>query len=147
MPIEIQNFSHIVMPVSNLEASIAFYTGLLGLEKIFEQEVPDPGKQGGTRSMVGCLVGGSVVIEFGANRAFPEVVDGSVSPILAFSVVDIEQTHRAVLEAGVKPLMGPREMAPGLMMLFVCDPDGRTIEFAQFPSGLANSAEYALAEH
>lgn len=146
MPIEIQNFSHVVMSVSDLEASVAFYSGLLGLEKIFEQEVPEPGKQGGTRSMVGCLVGGSMVIEFGANRAHPERVDGSGSPILAFAVADIEAAHRAVLEAGVKPLMGPREMAPGLMMLFVRDPDGRTIEFAQFPDGHANSAEYALAD-
>ncbi|MFK7897045.1 MAG: VOC family protein [Myxococcota bacterium] len=145
MPLEIQNFSHVVMQVSNLEDSIAFYQGLLGLEEIFQQEFPEPGQPGATRRMVGCLVGGSVVIEFGASLTDPKPVDGSSSPILAFGVADIEATHQAILDAGVKPLMGPREMAPGLMMVFVQDPDGRTIEFAQFPDGQANSAEYALA--
>ena len=40
--------------------------------------------------------------------------------------------------------MPPREMMPGLFMIFVQDPDGRTIEFAQFPDGAKNNAEYNL---
>ena len=42
MSLGIQSFSHVVMQVGDLEAAIAFYGGLLGLERTFEQPYPDP---------------------------------------------------------------------------------------------------------
>ena len=50
-----------------------------------------------------------------------------------------------LLEAGVTPLMPPTEMAPGLFMIFLRDPDGRTIELAQFSGGATCTVEYARA--
>jgi len=64
---------------------------------------------------------------------------------MALSVADIEAAHRAPLAAGVTPLMPPTEMVPGLFMIFLCDPDGRKIELAQFSGGATSSVEYARA--
>lgn len=142
MSIEIQKFSHVVMSVSDLDRSVAFYHGLLGLPKVFERSYTDP-RSGRTQQVVGCLVGGTVVLEMGADPERPRKIDGSSSPILALTVADIEAAHRALLAAGVALLMPPTEMAPGVYMIFLRDPDGRTIELAQFPAGATSSAEYA----
>jgi catechol 2,3-dioxygenase-like lactoylglutathione lyase family enzyme len=140
--IEIQKFSHVVMSVSDLDRSVAFYHGLLGLPKVFERSYTDP-RSGRTQQVVGCLVGGTVVLEMGADPERPRKIDGSSSPILALTVADIEAAHRALLAAGVAPRMPPTEMAPGVYMIFLRDPDGRTIELAQFSGGATSSAEYA----
>ena len=146
MAIEIENFSHVAMQVSNLDESIAFYRDLLGLEMIMETR-PEDFPEGAPRvHVVGCLVGTNVVIEFGVGLGPPGPVKTEGSPVLAFGVRDIEETHQALLEAGVKPTMPPREMMPGLFMLFIQDPDGRTIELAQFPDGALNNAEYNLGK-
>jgi catechol 2,3-dioxygenase-like lactoylglutathione lyase family enzyme len=144
MALEIQKFSHVVMQVSDLARSVDFYCGLLGLEQLFERSFTDP-RTGRTQQVVGCLVGGSVVLEMGADPERPRKVDGSSSPILALSVADIEAAHRELLAAGVTPLMPPTEMVPGLFMIFLRDPDGRTIELAQFSNGATSSVEYARA--
>ena len=47
--------------------------------------------------------------------------------------------------AGVPPLMPPTAVAPGSSMIFLRDPDGRTIELAQFADGATCSAEYTCA--
>lgn len=144
MALEIQKFSHLVMQVSDLGRSVDFYCGLLGLEKLFDRSFSDP-RTGRTQQVVGCLVGGSVVLELGADPSRPREVDGSSSPILALSVGDIEAAHRHLLAAGVTPVMPPTEMVPGLFMIFLRDPDGRTVELAQFPGGATSSVEYARA--
>ncbi|MBY0399898.1 VOC family protein [Myxococcota bacterium] len=142
MALEIQKFSHVVMQVSDLARSVEFYHGLLGLPKLFERSFTDP-RSGRTQQVVGCLVGEAVVLEMGADPARPRTVDGSSSPILALSVADIHEAHRRLLEAGVTPVMPPTEMAPGLFMIFLRDPDGRTIELAQFSGGATCSVDYA----
>lgn len=142
MGLEILKFSHIVMPVSDLARSLAFYHGLLGLPKLFERAYTDP-RTGRTQQVAGCLVGGTVVLEMGADPERPRKIDGAASPILALSVADIEAAHRALLAAGVAPVMPPTEMAPGIFMIFLRDPDGRTIELAQFSEGATSSAEHA----
>ncbi len=144
MALEILKFSHLVMQVSDLARSVDFYHGLLSLEKLFERSYTDP-RTGRSQQVVGCLVGGSVVLELGADPERPRKVDGSSSPVLALSVVDIHEAHRRLLAAGVAPLMPPTEMAPGIFMIFLRDPDGRTIELAQFADGATSSAEYARA--
>ncbi len=142
MPLEIQKLSHVVMQVSDLARSVDFYHGVLGLEKLFERSFTDP-RNGSTQQVVGCLVGGSVVLELGAEPDRPRRIDGRGSPILALTVPDIEAAHRHLLGAGLTPAMPPTEMAPGLYMLFVLDPDGRTIELAQFTDGATCSVDYA----
>ncbi|MEZ4331485.1 MAG: VOC family protein [Myxococcota bacterium] len=144
MSLEIQKFSHVVMPVSDLARSVDFYHGLLGLPKLFERSFTDP-RTGRTQLVVGVVVGEAVVLEMGADPERPRRVDGSSAPILALSVADIHDAHRRLLEVGVTPVMPPTEMVPGLFMLFLRDPDGRTIELAQFPGGATCSLDYARA--
>ncbi|MEZ4282063.1 MAG: VOC family protein [Myxococcota bacterium] len=144
MSLGIQKFSHVVMQVSDLGRSVEFYCGLLGLEKLFERSYSDP-RTGRTQQVVGCLVGGTVVLELGADPERPRAIDGRSAPILALSVADIREAHQHLQAAGVTPLMPPTEMAPGLFMIFLSDPDGRTIELAQFSGGATCSVEYARA--
>ncbi len=145
MPIKIEKFSHVVMQVANLDESIAFYRDLLGLEIVLEAK-PEDFPEGVLQvHVVGCLVGGDVVLEFGEGLGGTGPVETKGSPILALSVADIQQTHAALLEAGVEPTMPPTEMVPGIFMIFIRDPDGRTIEFVQFPNGALSSAEHSAA--
>lgn len=141
MALEILKFSHVVMQVSDLVHSVDFYHGLLGLEKLFERSFTDP-RTGRSQQVVGCLVGGSVVLEMGADPERPRKVDGSSSPVLALSVADIHEAHRQLLAAGVTPLVPPTEMAPGIFMIFLRDPDGRTIELVEFAGGATSSVDY-----
>lgn len=144
MSLEIQKLSHVVMSVSDLARSVEFYHGLLGLPKLFERSFTDP-RTGRTQQVVGVVVGEAVVLEMGSDPERPRQVDGSSAPILALSVADVHEAHRRLLAAGVTPTMPPTEMVPGLFMLFLRDPDGRTIELAQFTGGATCSLEYARA--
>jgi len=141
--VEIEKFSHVAMQVSDLEASLAFYHGLLGLEKVFERVYDDPRPGGRQLRIAACRVGGTVMLEFTAAVEDPQPVDGRSAPVVAFGVADIHDTHARILAAGVEPMMPPTEMEPGVFMVFVRDPDGRTIEFVQFPGGALSSAEYS----
>ena len=47
--------------------------------------------------------------------------------------------------AAVVPRMPPTAVAPGIFRIFLRDPDGRTIELAQFADGATCSAEYTCA--
>lgn len=144
MSIGIRKFSHVVMQVSDLGRAVDFYCGLLGLEKLFERRYADP-RTGATQEIVGCLIGDSVVLEMGADPARTRPIDGRTAPILALSVDDLQDAHRRLLAAGATPTMPPTEMAPGVFMLFLRDPDGRTVELVQFTGGATCSAEYARA--
>ena len=143
MALEIEKFSHVAMQVSNLEASIAFYHELLGLEMIFDRPYVDPRRPNHPLRVVGCVVGGTVTIEFMGDPERTREIDGSASPVLALNVADLQDTHARLLAAGVEPMMPPTEMEPGVFMIFVRDPDGRTIEFVEFSSGASCSAEFA----
>ena len=46
MAIEIRAFSHVVLPVSDLDAALAFYRDVLGLEVAMRLEPDDPDSDG-----------------------------------------------------------------------------------------------------
>ncbi|HPG28130.1 MAG: VOC family protein [Spirochaetaceae bacterium] len=141
MSLGIQSFSHVVMQVGDLEAAIAFYGGLLGLERTFEQPYPDPAGGAPLRA-VGFRAGPHVMLELMGRPGEPREIDGRAAPILALAVADIEAADRALRAAGETRHRPPVEMAPGIFMLFLRDPDGRTIELVQFPAGARSSVEH-----
>jgi glyoxylase I family protein len=147
--VSVQKLSHIVLHVSDMERSLKFYRDILGLEVAFETNSEDLGDGaaamtagGGGFRVVGCLVRGGMVLELteGMSTAIHDGADDSY--IIALSVSDIEEAHGQIIEAGVSPLMPPMEVVPGIKMFFVQDPDGRQIEFVEFPGDANSSAEY-----
>src|SRR5690242_20922487 len=66
-PIAVQNFSHVCIGVSDIEASLAFYTAVLGMDVVFDVELEGAGLDavtGGAAQngrMIGGLIGGAMV--------------------------------------------------------------------------------------
>ena len=80
-------------------------------------------------------VPGGVMLELAQGMA--RKLDSSY--VLALGVADVRAAARALEAAGVAPSMPPTEVMPGVTMLFVQDPDGRTIELVEFASGALTS--------
>src|SRR5246127_144659 len=102
-PIAVQNFSHVCIGVSDIEASLAFYTAVLGMDVVFDVELEGAGLDavtGGAAQrgrMVGGLIGAAMVelLSLGA------VPDGPSGPHLgytnvSFRVDDLDATYDAV---------------------------------------------------
>mgnify|MGYP001814178793 FL=1 len=138
MPVDIRAFSHVVLPVSDLDASLAFFHEALGLEIVLRIEPDDPDAAGGMASgmrIAGVAVPGGIVLEL-AEGMSPSLES---STVIALNVADIQAAARQVEAAGLVPSMPPTEVMPGVTMMFVPDPDGRTIELVEFGSGAPTS--------
>jgi lactoylglutathione lyase len=144
MTLDIKKFSHLGLRVSDLEASLSFYVDVLGFEKLFQKDYSDPRHPDVKNRIAGCRAPGSEVafelLELGigkkeTDKTGKQSIDASAAPVMAFGVADLEETHRRIQEAGLRLLMPPTEMSPGVRMLFLADPDGRTIECAEFSTG------------
>ena len=134
MPVTIRAFSHIVLPVSDLEAALAFYGDLLGLEVVMRLEPDTSGPKGSIAAgldIAGMLVPGGIMLEL--VEGAQEVRAGST--VLALNVADVNVAQKQVEAAGVTPAMPPTEVTPGVTMMFLTDPDGRTVELVEFASG------------
>jgi catechol 2,3-dioxygenase-like lactoylglutathione lyase family enzyme len=145
MPIDIRAFSHVVLPVSDLDASLAFFHGALGLEIVMEIGPDDPDAEGGIASglrIAGVAVPGGMVIEL--VQGMTTKLESAA--VLALNVADIRAAAKQAEDAGLTPTMPPTEVMPGVTMMFLADPDGRTIELVEFGSGARSSFENLQAD-
>lgn len=116
---KIEKINHVGLPVSDRAASIAFFSGLLGLEIIPHQ-----------------IEGNSLVwtrAEDGAMVHLIEPPSGNVADSrthVALQVDDIDAALEAVRAAGIELTSGPGERHNGQRYFFVDDPDGNRIEIA-----------------
>lgn len=140
MPLAIRAFSHVVLPVTDLDAALAFYRDLLGLEVVMRQGPDEPDAEGSIAAglrIAGLLVPGGIMLELvegmGSSTASTSVV--------ALNVADVKAAEESVRAQGVEPRMPPTEVMPGVTMMFLADPDGRTVELVQFASGAQSSYE------
>ena len=113
---------------ADLERSLEFYAGLLGLEKIQEMPVP---------------FGTMHRMAFG--ESFVKLIDPNVVPgagplglvealgfrYLTFQVSNIDEVCSECQAAGVEFEMGKQELMPGVTIAMVRDPDGNVVEFVQ----------------
>lgn len=144
MALDIRAFSHVALPVSDLDASLAFYRDVLGLEVVLRLDPDDEDAKGGIAAglrIAGVLVPGGVMLELG--EGMPGTLGSSY--VLALNVPDVREAQREIEAAGLKPSMPPTEVVPGVTMMFVPDPDGRTIEFVEFASGASSNYTNLLA--
>lgn len=149
-PIGVRNFSHVSVHVADMERAKRFYVDLLGLKVLFDVALEGPGLEAVTLSpgakgrMVGCLVPGGAMIELveGIQQAEGGGLTDGTNDSLIFSlcVEDLDSAYRSFELAGIIPLQRPADVG-GVRMFFVRDPDGRRIEFIQFPGDASRAAE------
>lgn len=141
-PIAVANFSHLCVGVSDMERSVAFYTGVLGMDVVFDVALDGAGLDAvtgmtdGKGRMVGGLIGGTMVelLSLGDIPAVPEGPHLGYTN-MSFRVKDLDAAHAAVERHQGVHVTPPADIA-GLRMFFVYDPDATPIELIELPSGV-----------
>ena len=133
-------FLHSMVRVFDLDASLHFYCGLLGLREVRRRDVPS-----GRFTLVFLETPASAdgsdtaQIELTHNWDQPEPYDGGRNfGHLAFAVDDIYALCQTLLDAGVTLHRPPRDGR----MAFVRSPDGISIELLQAGDALPPSAPW-----
>lgn len=147
-PIAVQNFSHICVGVSDIEASRAFYTAVLGMDVVFDVELGGAGLDsvtGGAAQqgrMVGGLIGGAMV-ELLSLGAVPECPSGPHLGYtnMSFRVDDLDAVYDAVRRDHPDVRAEPPVDIGGVRMFFLYDPDGTPIELVELPAGLTTTVQ------
>jgi lactoylglutathione lyase len=122
---------HTMIRVLDLDKSLAFYTGPLGMKLLRRSDYPD-GKF--TNAFVGYGPEESnTVVELTHNWGRPEPYDvGNGFGHLALGVPDIYGTCEILAKMGVKITRPPGPMKHGTTVIaFIEDPDGYKIELIQ----------------
>ncbi|WP_297488976.1 lactoylglutathione lyase [Acidocella sp.] len=126
------NFSylHTMLRVGDLERSVAFYTGLLGMTELRRTEVP-----AGKYTLVFIGYGDErahTVLELTYNWGVQHYELGSAFGHLALGVPDIAATVAQLRAAGAKISREPGPVQFGTTMIaFIEDPDGYKIELIE----------------
>ena len=124
-------FLHTMIRVGDLERSVRFYTGPLGMKELRRRDVPD-GKY--TLSFVGYgeEAEGAAVVELTYNYGVEKYELGSAFGHLAIAVPDIKAVVEKVRAAGGKVTREPGPVKFGTTVIaFVEDPDGYKIELIE----------------
>ena len=125
------SFLHTMLRVGDLERSVRFYTGLLGMRELRRRDVPD-GKY--TLVFVGYAPeeSGAAVIELTYNYGVDTYDLGTAFGHLAIGVPDVAATCAGLRAAGAKITREPGPVKFGSTIIaFVEDPDGYKIELIQ----------------
>ena len=117
---------YIMVNVSDMSRSVAFYRDILGLALKFESPGWSEFQTGATTLALhlGRARGG------GEGRASAEPAAGTCA--IGFSVEDLEATHRELTARGARFVLAPTEQVNEGIRLAVCvDPDGLALSFAE----------------
>ena len=144
--IGLRTFCHISLHVNDMEKSQHFYRDLLGLKVLFDVDLAGPGLEsvtgipGAKGRMVGTVAPGGTMIELvQGTRPGPQRGDDD-SMIFSLTVESVDRAYDAFKSVGIVPLQQPAEIE-GTRMFFVQDPDGRRVEFVEYPEGAPRAAE------
>lgn len=118
---------HTMIRVGDLDRSLAFYTGVLGMQLLRRQDYPD-GKF--TLAFVGYgNEQANTVLELTHNWETPNYQLGNGFGHIAIEVDDVYRAVEQIRSAGGKVVREPGPMQHGSTILaFVEDPDGYKIE-------------------
>ncbi len=124
------SYLHTMLRVGNLERSVNFYTGLLGMKELRRHDVPD-GKY--TLSFVGYGDEDShTVLELTYNWGVEHYEIGTAFGHLALGVPDIYAACEKLRAAGAKIAREPGPVKFGTTVIaFIEDPDGYKIELIE----------------
>jgi lactoylglutathione lyase len=124
-------YLHTMLRVKNLDESVKFYTGLLGMTELRRHEVPE-----GKYSLAFIGYGGeqsNTVLELTYNWGKDDGYElGSAFGHLALGVPDIYATCESLRKAGAKIAREPGPVKFGTTVIaFIEDPDGYKIELIE----------------
>ncbi|MGB8391684.1 VOC family protein [Mycobacterium sp.] len=147
-PIAVQNFSHICVGVSDIEASMAFYTAVLGMDVVFDVELEGAalgsvtGGAAHKGRMVGGLIGGAMV-ELLSLGAVPDIPSGPHLGYtnMSFRVDDLDAAYDSVRHHHPDVRAEPAVDIGGVRMFFIYDPDGTPIEVLELPAGVTSTLQ------
>ena len=147
-PIAVQNFSHVCIGVSDIEASLAFYTAVLDMDVVFDIELEGAGLDsvtGGAAQwgrMIGGLIGAAMV-ELLSLGAVPECPSGPHLGYtnMSFRVADLDAAYETVTRDHPGVRADPPVDIGGVRMFFIHDPDGTPIEILELPSGFTTTLQ------
>ncbi|RAU92689.1 extradiol dioxygenase [Mycobacterium colombiense] len=147
-PIAVRNFSHICVGVSDIEASLAFYTAVLGMDVVFDVELEGAALDsvtGGAAQrgrMIGGLIGAAMV-ELLSLGAVPECPSGPHLGYtnMSFRVDDLDAAFDTVTRHHPGVRADPPVDIGGVRMFFVYDPDGTPIELVELPGGATSTVQ------
>jgi len=137
-------FSHVVIAVTDVDRSTAFYRDVLGMDVVFDKDLSGEPFAG---RAVGGLLGG-VSIELlclqPTQGDAPAAGRSSVGvQLISLSVPNLDVAYKLISDAVGPPATNPSRpfAVDGVRMFFLSDPDGTTIEFVEFPGGARTPAE------
>lgn len=147
-PIAVQNFSHICIGVSDIEASLAFYTAVLDMDVVFDVELQGAGLDsvtGGAAQqgrMVGGLIGAAMV-ELLSLGVVPKCPSGPHLGYtnMSFRVDDLDASYDTVARQHPGVRADPPVDIGGVRMFFIYDPDGTPIELVELPGGATSTVQ------
>src|SRR5258705_6574098 len=133
-PVAVRCFSHLGVTVSDLAASIDFYTRVLGFVRRYEDV-----RKGWTR--VGLAMGNMVVELFSPRPAAtpeqpfdPFYPTSFGRPKIALTVADVAATYERLGAARITPKC-PIVSTSMSRFFFIADPDGTPIQLHEFSGG------------
>jgi catechol 2,3-dioxygenase-like lactoylglutathione lyase family enzyme len=120
-PPPVTGISELVLEVTNLEASRAFYRDLLGFEETLYGE--------GREDRYWYLIGDSARLGLWTPQTGLAGGRGGAHVHFAFSIADtgLDTLHERLLATGAET-EGPIQLGPG-RAIYVTDPDGNVVEF------------------
>jgi lactoylglutathione lyase len=122
---------HTRMRVSDLDATIAFYTDVLGLE-VVERKTSPRGSQLAFLKVPNSeeLIELTCFPPSGPVRVQEDLVH------LAFQVESLDQAVASLTEKGIPITDGPTQTSSGSRFIFIDAPDGYEIELIERPAGV-----------
>ena len=120
----IAGMNHFTVLSGNLDATKAFYIGILGLKEGYRPPLGFPG--------VWLYVGDQAVLHVIAGRKLPSE-PGGVLDHMAFSASDLSATVKKLESSGIKYDLR-KQADSGTWQLFCFDPSGATVELDFAPT-------------
>jgi catechol 2,3-dioxygenase-like lactoylglutathione lyase family enzyme len=127
MPLRLEVLDYVVLIVTDLDRSLSFYTGTLGLTLKHRAETYAQLDAGTTR--LGLYARDAMRTTLGVEFAPPS--PGAPAFELGFKVSDCDAAFAELVAAGVSPVTPPTTRPWGQRTAYVRDPDGNLIELAE----------------
>ncbi len=120
---------HTAFRVSDLEASIRFYTESLGLRVLFRSANPEEGEAYAFLELKG---GNLELIQTLNSLYIPPKIVPPYCPHLAVQSDDLNAILETIRNKGIHLVKGPLEILGKERWLYISDPDNNVIEYIQW---------------
>lgn len=127
---------HFAYLVSDMDAAIEFYTGVLGLELLSRDKDEEHGEEFTFLRLEGCNIELLAPLGEGTSKAgTPAPPDPAMTmncPHLAIKVEDVDGTVESLRRAGANVFKGPMEIPGKVKWAYFTDADGNVLEVVEW---------------